>query len=143
MGRYPVHRDVHNSAPLPSNHQPVVPVANLKIKRGLRPGKLRDHDLLCPGKHVEFFLVPHKYAFDRPVRGSDIPQRPDGGQRDYQPSLHIQHAGAVDQPVFVDSERIVLRLPVLKNRVHVAQEQKRPFRAAAAPLPHQHRARTL
>ena len=143
VGCSAVNLDDDRSAALAADNKAVVHVAGLKVERRERACRLFCEDLLRVRTHVQIFLVACEDELDRTFLPVHAVERLDRIQRHDQTGLHIQHAGAVCHAVLVYAERIILRRALLEYGVHVADEQKRRFRAAGVPLADEHVAGVL
>ena len=92
---------------------------------------------------MQILLVTGKDALDRPAGEAGGGQGLEGEDGDGQAALHVQHAGAVGEAVFVDAEGIGRDGPLLEHGVHMADEQQGSLGAVAVPLGHQHAAGVL
>ena len=138
VGCSAVNPDADRAAALAADNKAVVHVAGLEVECRERACRLFCEDLLRVRTHVQVFLVACEDKLDRTFLPVHAVERLDRVQRHDQTGLHIQYAGAVRHAVFVYAERIILRRALLEYGVHVADEQKRRFRAAGVPLADEH-----
>ena len=130
--------DDDRSAALAADNKAVVHVAGLEVECCQRTCRLFCENLLRVRTHVQVFLVAREDELDRTLLPVHAVERLDRVQRHDQTGLHIQHAGAVRHAVFIYAERIFFRRAFLEYGVHVADEQKRRFRAAGVPFADEH-----
>ena len=138
VGCSAVNPNADRAAALAADHEAVVHVAGLEVERCKRACRLLCEDLLRVRTHMQVFLVACEDELDRTLLPVHAVECLDRVQCHDQTGLHIQHAGAVRHAVFIYAERIFFRRAFLEYGVHVADEQKRRFRAAGVPFADEH-----